>query len=44
MYFKYLETDKNEMREHNANQKAASAERLKRNAEWNRKNKPTKAK
>lgn len=35
MYYRELETDPKAMQEHNANQKANAAERLKRNATYN---------
>lgn len=38
-YNKELETNQEAKREHDKNQKANAAERLKKNAEWNRKNK-----
>ncbi len=38
-YNKYLETDKQAKRDHDAAMKANAAERLKKNAEWNKKNK-----
>ena len=38
-YNKELETNQEAKREHDKNLKANAAERLKKNAEWNRKNK-----
>lgn len=39
MYFKEIETDAFAKMEHNKNLKQNAADRLKRNAEWNQKNK-----
>lgn len=38
-YNRYLETDKRAKQESDKNLKAAAAERLKKNAEWNKRNK-----
>lgn len=39
-YNRYLETDREAKRQHDENMKKAAAERLARNAAWNRANKP----
>lgn len=38
-YNKYLESNQEAKREHDKNMKANAAERLKKNAEWNKRNK-----
>lgn len=39
-YNRYLETDREAKRQHDESMKKAAAERLARNAAWNRANKP----